>query len=524
MKHSEVLSRYVNTGSQIPEEQYDRLTPSLKRSYKRIREIVGYDDWKFNRWEFKMLSDDEKIKFIETEGEKLDDNLINVLFKYSNDKDLIATKIIELGKSISKKQYLELSPLIQKSYRGILGVVGYDGWEYEYLTDDERIKFIETEGKKYEKLDDNLIYVLHKYSNDIDLIATKIIEKLGNRLNSDEIDYLIYRSNNKDLIATKIIELGVQISEEEYIKLSPLIQKSYLRMRGLVGYKSWEFEYLTDDERIKFIETEGEELENYEIHSLLKYSNDKDLIATKIIDAKGKKLYYNIISYLLDYSKNKDLIATKIIILKGKELDEYFIRSLLYHSENKDDIAIKIIETIGKRFYNDSEINSLLDYSENKDLIATKIIEVGLQIPEKQYDILSQSLQKFYKRMRGVHGYSDWEFKLLNDNEKIKYIETEGEELKDYEIRSLLKYSNDKDLIITKIIQIKGKSLSGLGILTLFKNSEDKQLIKNLLLQNDVDYKKINDSIIRLKIDIPLIPDNYQSMLNEIRRIKQIMG
>jgi len=155
--------------------------------------------------------------------------------------------------------------------------------------------------------------------------------------------------------------------------------------------------------------------------------------------------------------------------------------------------------------------------------VLNRYVNTGTQIPEEQYDRLTPSLKKSYMRMRSVAGYEDWEFKLLNDNEKIKYIETKGEELRNSNIRYLLKYSNDKDLIITKIIQIKGKSLSGLDILTLFKNSEDKELIKNLLLQNDVDYKKINDSIIILKIDIPLIPDNYQEMLNEIRRIKEIM-
>ena len=525
MKHSEVLSRYVNTGESIPEKQYDQLSPSLKRSYKRIREIVGYDDWKFNLWEFKMLSDDEKIKFIETEGEKLDDNLINVLFKYSNNKDLIATKIIELGKPISEKQYLEFSPLIQKSYRVMIGVVGYYGWEYEYLTDDERIKFIETEGERYEKLDDNLIYVLLKYSNDKDLIATKIIDVKGNRLNSDEIDYLIYHSNNKDLIATKIIELGKPISWEEYIKLSPLIQKSYLRMRGVVGYYGWEFKILSDDERIKFIEKKGEELESREVHSLLGYSNDKDLIVTKIIDAKGEKLNINDITKLLDYSQNKDNIAIKIINLKSKELDEYLIRNLLYYSENKDDIAIKIIETKGKRFDNDSEINLLLDYSQNKDLIATKIIEGGSQIPEKQYNTLSQSFQKSYKRMRGVHGYYGWEFKILSDDEKIEFVEKQED--KRIEIKDLLDYSQNKDLIATKIIQVKGEKLSGLDIMELFKNSEDKELIKKTLSQNGVNYERINNVIDRYNknynFDIPLIPDNYQSMLNEIRRIKEIM-
>ena len=46
MKHSEVLSRYVNTGTILPEKQYGRLTPSLKKSYFRIRGFSG----NYSRW------------------------------------------------------------------------------------------------------------------------------------------------------------------------------------------------------------------------------------------------------------------------------------------------------------------------------------------------------------------------------------------------------------------------------------------------------------------------------------------
>ena len=356
MKHSEVLNRYVNTGSILPEEQYGRLTPSLKKSYLRMRGVAG----NYFEWEFKIISDDERIKFIEKKGKKLDGN---------------------------------------------------------------------------------------------------------------EIYYLLELSQRKDDIATKIIE------------------------------------------------KKGEGLTENDVKILLKYSVNKDDIATKIIEKKGEGLNINDIRKLLDYSQNKDNIAIKIINLKGKELDEYLIRNLLYYSENKDDIAIKIIEAKNKRFYDDEEINILLDYAQNKDLIATKIIEGGSPIPEKQYNILSQSFQKSYKIIRGVDRYYGWEFKLLTDNEKINYIEKD----KRLEIRYLLDYSQNKDLIATKIIQVKGEKLSGLDIMELFKNSEDKELIKKTLSQNGVNYERINKIINRLNIDTPLIPDNYQSMLQEIKRIKEIM-
>ena len=103
-------------------------------------------------------------------------------------------------------------------------------------------------------------------------------------------------------------------------------------------------------------------------------------------------------------------------------------------------------------------------------------------------------MQKYYRIIRGVHGYKNWEFKYLTDDERIKFIEKTG--------------------------WIKN-SIYDIGY--LIKYSEDKELIKKLLLQNGVDYKLINDMLLMFNIDTPLIPDNYQSMLNEIRRIKEIM-
>jgi len=152
MKHSEVLNRYVNTGSLIPEKQYDQLSPSLKKSYKRIREIAGYVDW-----EFKILSDDEKIKYIETQGENFNIYYINDIIKYSFNKDRVATKIIEI---------------------------------------------------KGEKLSPGKIAALMKDSEDADDIATKIIEKKAGLLNDDVqlIPIIIYYAKNKDNIIIKIIQ------------------------------------------------------------------------------------------------------------------------------------------------------------------------------------------------------------------------------------------------------------------------------------------------------------------------------
>ena len=228
-------------------------------------------------------------------------------------------------------------------------------------------------------------------------------------------------------VLSRYVNTGSQIPEEQYDRLTPSLKKSYMRMRSVAGYSDWEFEYLTDDERIKFIEKKGKELDGDEIYLLLEYSKDKDLIITKIIKVKDSTTLHffdmsvidnglGAVEFLLQYSNNKDLIATKIIEKIGYELDNYEIYFLLKYSVNKDDIAIKIIN-------------------------------------EKDGEIIFN------------------------------------------ECKYLLFYS------------------------------KDKELIKKLLLQNGVDYNLINNIILDAFDGVTqLIPDNYQSMLNEIRRIKQIMG
>ena len=240
---------------------------------------------------------------------------------------------------------------------------------------------------------------------------------------------------------------------------------------------------------IEIIEMKGDDLNSFEIMRILNYFTipDKeglmniDVLIRKIIEIKGEKLENDIIKYLLQYSVNKDDIVTKIFETKGYKLNYYNIEELLKYSVNKDDIVTKIIDTKGEKLkYID--IEKLLYYSEKKDDIITKIINA------------------------------------------------KGEKLNDDDINYLLKYSDNKDDNATKIINIKGEKISGGEIYSLFFYSKDKEVIKKLLLQNGVNYERIND-VIQMYNDndtpyhlrIRLIPDNYQSMLQEIRKIKEIM-
>jgi hypothetical protein len=218
-------------------------------------------------------------------------------------------------------------------------------------------------------------------------------------------------------VLSRYVNTGQRIPEKQFDRLTPVLKKSYLRMRGVaVNYSRWEFKVISDIQRINYIEKKSEKLDHIEIEDLLKYSVNKDDIATKIIEAKGDTLNNDGNSYyfLLDYSQNKDLISTKIIEAKGKKLDSNEIFYSLKYSVNKDDIATKIIRT---------------------------------------------------------------------------------------------KDENYKKIDISYLLQL----------------SHNKEIIKKLLLQKGIDHKLINDVITNDDIDIPLIPDDYQSMLNEIRRIKEMM-
>jgi len=321
-------------------------------------------------------------------------------------------------------------------------------------------------------------------------------------------------------VLNRYVNTGLEIPEEQYNLLSPSLQKSYKRMRGVVGYKDWEWKYLTDDERINYIQTKGNKLKNDDIYYLLEYSKDKDLIAIKIIDAKGREypnsLYGYVIKKILDYSVNKDDIIKKIIEVENIHLNVDNITLLLQYSSNKNDIATKIIEIIGDKlnlniilpFLNHLRAPVNVDLIDMDDLI-TKIIKAkgGELTKDEKFSLLLFSRKKY--------------------DIIIKIIEIRGEELTDEDIFELLidaiTLKNERDLILTKIIETKGKKLNYQPILFLLSISNDKELIKKTLLQNGVDYKLINNVIIENDLPIPLIPDNYQEMLNEIRRIKEIM-
>jgi hypothetical protein len=206
----------------------------------------------------------------------------------------------------------------------------------------------------------------------------------------------------------------------------------------------------------------------------LRYSEDDGQTWTNVRNVKT----YQRIKDSDEYKNNIEIqhILNKI---ENEGLDGDFIIKIPV--KYQDYILTKIIDTKGEKL-NYINIEKLLKYSDNKDLIATKIIDV------------------------------------------------KGEKLNDADIHYLLKYSDNKDDIATKIINIKGEKISGGEIYSLFRYSKDKELIKKLLLQNGIDYKLIND-VIQMYNDndtpyhlrIRLIPDNYQSMLQEIRRIKEIM-
>jgi hypothetical protein len=316
-------------------------------------------------------------------------------------------------------------------------------------------------------------------------------------------------------VLSRYVNTGIGIPEEQFDRLSKSLQKSYLRIRGVVGdYSHWELKYINDNQRINYIREKGKWLDNNYIEDLIKYSDNKDDIAIRIIDGMGESilsiLSNLIINSLTNHSENKDDIITKIIQSKSGSLYSYDIPLLLKYSINKDDIATKIIQAIGEKLDYVSIEYILKDFENVNDHIAIKIIET---LGEK---LISNDIECLLN-------FSD----NVNDNVTIKIIETKGEKLDRTDLSWLLRESKDIDKTAIKIIETKGEKLDGGEIFTLLKRSKNKELMKKTLLQNDVDYKLINDVINgynkNFNLNIPLIPDNYQSMLQEIRRIKEIM-
>jgi hypothetical protein len=217
-------------------------------------------------------------------------------------------------------------------------------------------------------------------------------------------------------VLSRYINSGKGIPEKQYNRLSPSLKKSYLRMRGIAGYEGWEFKLLNDDEKINFIETKGENFNNF-------YIDD-----------------------IINYSLNKDRVASKIIEIKGETLSPGRMIMLMKDSEDADDIATKIIEKKAGK---------------------------------------------------------------LNDNERT--------------IPSIIHYSKNRDNIIIKIIQSKDMYFDLFNLIDLLYEAKDKELIKKTLLQKGVNYELINRVIKDNYIDTPPILDNHNRMLNEIKRIKEIM-
>ena len=91
----------------------------------------------------------------------------------------------------------------------------------------------------------------------------------------------------------------------------------------------------------------------------------------------------------------------------------------------------------------------------------------------------------------------------------------------------ILKKNTNLIFLVSQKMKQFLNELDNVAISYLFDYSRNKELIKKTLLQNGVDYNLINNVINKCNTEseeqIPLIPDNYKEMLQEIKRIKQIM-
>jgi hypothetical protein len=303
-------------------------------------------------------------------------------------------------------------------------------------------------------------------------------------------------------VLNRYVNTGSRISEKQYSRLSPSLKKSYLRMRGVAGYERWEFKTLSDDEKIKFIETNGTEgLLSDDLEYLYQFSKNKDYYISKVIYIIGEELSEYDIEFLLDYSDNKDDIISKIINAKGDGLTDYDTYKLIPYS---DEIAIKYIEKKGEEL-DRYDIEIILNSTKTKYNIAKKIIEVkGKKLDTEDIKNLLNISQDDYNK----------------DEIATKIIETQGIELNNWGIYLLLASSKETNNIAIKIIKSKGEKLEYDDIVYLFKFSQNRESLKKPLLQQGIDYELINRVIIFNDFGVKKIPDNYQKTLNEIKRIK----
>ena len=331
-----------------------------------------------------------------------------------------------------------------------------------------------------ENLDSNFIKIIPEKYHDI------LLQHILNKLENEPIfrNFIIaIPEKYHDILLNHLSKKGDKLNKNEIDFINNL--KFFKKFGDFDIFKIFNNSKDKKQTTIEIIEMKGDSLDSYDIKYMLSdltKSGDEDFIdilVIKIIDLKGEKLNSDDIKVILLYSSYKDSnyidsIIIKIIEKIGDKLDLFDITTLFNYSVNKDFILSKIIERKGK--YTDKyEIGHILDLSNNKDNIAMKLIEfTGKDL-----------------------GY-------------------------------LLIYSDNKDDNVSKkIIEVMGEELTDNQVYTLFRQSKDKELIKKLLLQKGVDYKLINNVIdIYNKtnnFDMPLIPDNYQSMLQEIRRIKEII-
>jgi hypothetical protein len=303
-------------------------------------------------------------------------------------------------------------------------------------------------------------------------------------------------------VLNRYVNTGSRIPEKQYSRLSPSLKKSYLRIRGVAGYERWEFKTLSDDEKIKFIESKGtENLLSDDLEYLYQFSKNKDYYISKVIYIIGEELSEYDIEFLLEYSDNKVDIVSKIINAKDDELTDYDIYKLIPYS---DEIAIKYIEKKREEL-NRYDVKIILDSTKTKYNIAKKIIEVkGKKLDTEDINNLLNISQDNYNK----------------DEIATKIIETQSIELNSRDIYLLLASSKETNNIAIKIIKSKGEKLEYDDIVYLFKFSQNRESLKKPLLQQGIDYELIN-SVIRFNdFGIKKIPDNYQKTLNEIKRIK----
>jgi len=312
------------------------------------------------------------------------------------------------------------------------------------------------------------------------------LTKSGGELNTCTLHEL-GTIKDKPLILKKLTDLGIY----DLLQHSPDKDKDEMA-KTIISIKGNDLNDYNINNLLKYslnrvemsktiISLRGNNLSDSNVHNLLYYSSNRDEMARTIINVKGNNLSGDMIYSLLQFSLNKVEMAKTILNFKGNNLSDYNVFCLLSYSTDTDEIAKTIIRLKGSNL-SDEDINNLLKYSSK---YSSNKVEMAKTIISLRGNNLSDI------NVNSLLEYSP------NKDETIKtIINVKGSNLSDNTVNNLLKYSSNKVEMAKTIISLRGNNLSDSNVHTLLYYSLNKDEMAKTIINlkgNDLNDYNINN-------------------------------